>query len=576
MPNAAPIIPIPLARFSARRHVADVRLRGRDVPAGEAVDHAREVDQRQPERLARPVAGHRDAEQDEPGDRAELRHDQHRPAADAVADQPEHRRADELADRVDGKQQPDLERADVVLLRPQRQQRDDDAEAEQVGEDDQEDRAAPPWAARFERLDRGSSRLRDGRVPSCRDDAVIGRRRRRLRTRVTRAATSRSRRGHEAVRGLRSAPSLDEPPDRVQHQRPRQHEADADDDQLQAPHQPLDARRQPAADRGEDAALGGDQRVGVAEGDVDRARASGPGGTWRFLLASIARTTPSSLARRTISPLLSSGTSTATFATPRPSRSFDRFDRRRVRPPRSPRSAATPSRLRRRSARRRASSSRAAGACRPGSERQRQPHLAVERVLRVGRARDVAADDLPGVGERLLDRRQRGCASRRAPASRSTFCRSFSLSCDGRTRAPPAARGDGQESSPAPAPTSAAASWIVVVSRGGTAAVDDQRHAEPALRRRDVLPSGFSVTVSFITSPAARRSLVTASASAAGTSNAIVPVVCSGFWRFEVGRDDPPARLGRRDRGSPGTPPRRRRPRGSSAVVCRGATLARL
>src|SRR3954469_16696150 len=70
----------------ARRHVADVRLRGGDISAGEPVNDARDVNEDQPERRAGPAAFGGEAEQHEAGDAADLRNDEHRPPAKAVAD----------------------------------------------------------------------------------------------------------------------------------------------------------------------------------------------------------------------------------------------------------------------------------------------------------------------------------------------------------------------------------------------------------------------------------------------------------------------------------------------------------
>ena len=98
-----------------------------------------------------------------------------------------------------------------------------------------------------------------------------------------------------------------------------------------------------------------------------------------------------------------------------------------------------------------------------------------------------------------------------------TFWRSASLSCDARTRAPAvlaALRIRSRDSG-----TLAAAICIVWVSRGATAAVARSCTVKPRFAVVTLLTSGFSLTASFITSPAFFSSAEMASASLAGTSN---------------------------------------------------------
>jgi len=108
--------------------VGDVGLRGRNRCGACAVHRAR---REQPEKCSgksvNQVADRR-AEQSQQKDRT---------ASDAIGNSAEDRRKHELRQRIDRKQQPHSDRADAHLMREHRQERDDDAEAEQVDEDGQ-------------------------------------------------------------------------------------------------------------------------------------------------------------------------------------------------------------------------------------------------------------------------------------------------------------------------------------------------------------------------------------------------------------------------------------------------------
>ena len=81
----------------------------------------------------------RDPQQQITDHAADLRKDQHRPAADAIADHPQYRRAQKLADRINREEQSNRERMILRHLHIKRQQRNDDAEAHQIRGNDQED-----------------------------------------------------------------------------------------------------------------------------------------------------------------------------------------------------------------------------------------------------------------------------------------------------------------------------------------------------------------------------------------------------------------------------------------------------
>jgi hypothetical protein len=110
--------------------VGDVSLRGRDGGGAGAVDRARKQ---------QPCEGGREAVNDVASGRSEQAQHDYRTAADVIGNPSEHRRAEELHQRIDRKHQADAERADMHPFGIQRQERDHDAEAEQVDEDRQEE-----------------------------------------------------------------------------------------------------------------------------------------------------------------------------------------------------------------------------------------------------------------------------------------------------------------------------------------------------------------------------------------------------------------------------------------------------
>ena len=81
----------------------------------------------------------RHGEHDEADDRSGEAEDQHRPPAVAIREIAEGRRRNELREREDREQQPDGERRCAERLRVERQERDDDAEADEVDENREED-----------------------------------------------------------------------------------------------------------------------------------------------------------------------------------------------------------------------------------------------------------------------------------------------------------------------------------------------------------------------------------------------------------------------------------------------------
>ena len=113
-----------------RGDVGDVGLRGGNVRAGNAADDARDEQQHQ-------RAGERERHVREAG--AEQADQDDRLAADLVGPAAPDRREHELHQREARAQQPDRECGRAERLGVERQQRNDDAEAEQVDEDGNED-----------------------------------------------------------------------------------------------------------------------------------------------------------------------------------------------------------------------------------------------------------------------------------------------------------------------------------------------------------------------------------------------------------------------------------------------------
>ena len=151
-PKAAPIMPKFFVRSCGDRDVRDGRLRHRQVAAGDAVERARDEEQRdvadddarREERVAERRAGERQR--------------QHGLAAVAIRELAEDRRREELHDREHGDQKPehDVAGSDGGVLAEQvvrrrgvaeqlRENRPEDADAQRVdedGEDDDPDRMA--------------------------------------------------------------------------------------------------------------------------------------------------------------------------------------------------------------------------------------------------------------------------------------------------------------------------------------------------------------------------------------------------------------------------------------------------
>ena len=122
----------PLRSVLFGRHVGDVGLRGRDVAARDAVnDSAREE---HPELR-------RKSQDEEPCARPQEREEEYGPPPVPVRQAAQHRREQELHDRVGRKEQTHHARARVELrpLDVERQDGDDDAEAHEVYEDRYED-----------------------------------------------------------------------------------------------------------------------------------------------------------------------------------------------------------------------------------------------------------------------------------------------------------------------------------------------------------------------------------------------------------------------------------------------------
>src|SRR5689334_13688885 len=121
-----------------RRDVGDVRLRGRDIAAGNAVENA--ADKKHPER-----GGESEHEKTDAG--AEDRQKEHGPPAVLVRQPAEYGREDELHDRVRREEQSDSARGGVedCAFGVERQHGNHDAEADKIdkdgGEDDDESRA---------------------------------------------------------------------------------------------------------------------------------------------------------------------------------------------------------------------------------------------------------------------------------------------------------------------------------------------------------------------------------------------------------------------------------------------------
>jgi len=111
-------------------HVGHVGACGRNVATREAVNNSRDKEHRN--RL-------RHREHDEADYRAKQAENQDRPAAVAIRQVAERRRRDQLADRKHTEQHPDHHRRRAEALRVERQQRNDDAKADEVDENREKD-----------------------------------------------------------------------------------------------------------------------------------------------------------------------------------------------------------------------------------------------------------------------------------------------------------------------------------------------------------------------------------------------------------------------------------------------------
>ncbi len=119
--------------------IGDVRLRGRDVATGNAVDDARDKEER--ERIG---PAHDEKTERGPGQT----NDQDRAPPDAVGEPAEDGGKDDLHPGIDASEPADLERGGIEMLRVKRQHRDDDAEPHHVDEDgekDEEERRHGKW-----------------------------------------------------------------------------------------------------------------------------------------------------------------------------------------------------------------------------------------------------------------------------------------------------------------------------------------------------------------------------------------------------------------------------------------------
>ena len=128
-PKAAPISPIPRARFSGVVTSAIYACAVGNVGAGDAADDARHEQQRE-----RTGERHRDVREA----RAEQADQDDGLAPDLIRPAAPDRREQELHQREAGAEQPDRERRRAERLGVERQQRNDDAETEQVDEDGNE------------------------------------------------------------------------------------------------------------------------------------------------------------------------------------------------------------------------------------------------------------------------------------------------------------------------------------------------------------------------------------------------------------------------------------------------------
>src|SRR5216684_4060375 len=113
-----------------RRDVGDVGLRRREVARARAREQPRR--EQHPQRIG-------EAEPEIGGDRGDQAGEQHRPAPEPVAEPAEDGREEELRERIARHHPGDRGRRRAEMHAVEREQRDDDAEAEQIDEDDQKE-----------------------------------------------------------------------------------------------------------------------------------------------------------------------------------------------------------------------------------------------------------------------------------------------------------------------------------------------------------------------------------------------------------------------------------------------------
>ena len=129
-PNAAPRIPERFRTLARLGHVGDVGAGDGDVSTRQAVDDARR------EQHGEALRHRQHHEADDGADEAE---NEHGAPAEPVGQHPEHRRGNELCEGERGEEKADDDRRGAEGLRVERQQRDDDAEADEIDEDREED-----------------------------------------------------------------------------------------------------------------------------------------------------------------------------------------------------------------------------------------------------------------------------------------------------------------------------------------------------------------------------------------------------------------------------------------------------
>jgi hypothetical protein len=129
-PERRPDQPHALGALFRRRHVRNVGQRRGEVAPRRPVNDPGHEEQGQ---------GVRHPHQEKPGRRPQHADEQDGPAADPVGQPPQERGAEHLHRRVNPQQPADDDRRGAEPLGIKRQDRDDDAEADEVEEDDAED-----------------------------------------------------------------------------------------------------------------------------------------------------------------------------------------------------------------------------------------------------------------------------------------------------------------------------------------------------------------------------------------------------------------------------------------------------